>query len=245
MKRILLAATILISCLSGRSQSQPPFPELPKGDYSTTDNRVVVSSVNGQTYFPTEYAKLASGTPFFHDQWMKAELIDDGGKVYYSNAVHINLLGNQVIFRDPASGQEMTVSTPIKWIRLTDTVKNIKYMFVLGDQLPSTNKTQAGIWFQVLVNDKISLIHQERKSVHESIVYGEGPETTIATDDFYFLSATGGLMTAIKGWKDLQGQLDDKKDAIDQYIHSHHLKGKAPEDYTDLVQYYNSISSGK
>jgi hypothetical protein len=242
MKCLLLAATVLFSCMSGRSQYA--FPELSKGDYSSTDNRIVVSSMDGKTYFPTEYAKLASGTPYFRDQWMKADLIDGGNKVYASNAVRMDLLGNQVIFRDPASGQEMTVSNSIKWVRLTDTVKNISYMFVLGDQFPLAKKTQAGIWLQVLVNGKISLMHQARKSVHETVVYGEGPETTIATDDFYFLSSEK-ILFPITGWKDLQEHLADKKDAIDQYIHAHHLKGKAPDDYIDLLQYYNSINPAK
>jgi hypothetical protein len=242
MKCLLLAATILFSFMSGRSQYA--FPELSKGDFSSTDNRIVVSSMDGKTYFPTEYAKLASGTPFFQDQWMKADLIDGGNKVYASNAVRMDLLGNQVIFRDPASGQEMTVSNSIKWVRLTDTVKNISYMFVLGDQFPLAKKTQAGVWLQVLVNGKTSLMHQARKSVHETVVYGEGPETMIATDDFYFLSSEK-ILFPITGWKDLQEHLADKKDAIDQYIHAHHLKGKAPDDYIDLLQYYNSINPGK
>ncbi|HEV3325434.1 MAG TPA: hypothetical protein VG052_07500, partial [Puia sp.] len=63
---------------------------------------------------------------------------------------------------------------------------------------------------------------------------------TISTDDFYFLSAKG-LWMALTGWKDLQGYLDDKKDTIDKYIQDHHLKGKAPQDYIELVQYYNSL----
>jgi hypothetical protein len=46
---------------------------------------------------------------------------------------------------------------------------------------------------------------------------------------------------ALTGWKDLQGYLDDKKDTIDKYIQDHHLKGKAPQDYIELVQYYNSL----
>ena len=243
MKCLLLAAIIILSCLAGRSQY--PFPDLPRGDYSTTDSREIFSSVDGKTYYPTEYAKLAPGsTPFFRDQWMKADLIDEGGKVYASNAVRLDLLGNNVNFRDPASGQEMIASAPIKWVRLTDTVKGIHYMFVLGDQLPSTKKTQAGVWFQVLINDRVSLCHEMRKSVHEIVVFGDGPQTTISTDDFYFLSAKG-LWMPITGWKDLQRWLDDKKDAIDQYIHAHHLKGKAPEDYTELVQYYNTFGSEK
>jgi hypothetical protein len=239
MKCSLLAAIIILASLPGRSQY--PFPDLPRGDYSTADSRTVFSSVDGKPYNPTEYAKLAPGsTPFFRDQWMKADLIDEAGKVYASNAVRLDLLGNNVNFRDPASGQEMTASNSIKWVRLTDTVKGVSYMFVLGDQLPSAKKTQAGVWFQVLVNDKVSLCHEMRKSVHEIVVFGDGPQTTISTDDFYFLSAKG-LWMPITGWKDLQGYVDNKKDAIDQYIHDHHLKGKAPQDYTELVQYYNSL----
>jgi hypothetical protein len=246
MKCLSLAAIIILSCLSGRSQTaQYPFPDLSRGDYSTTDGREIFSSVNGKTYNPTEYAKLAPGsTPFFHDEWMKADLVDQAGKIYTGNAVRLDLLGNNVNFRDPASGQEMVVSTPIKWLRLTDTVKGVSYMFVLGDQLPSINKLQANVWFQVLVYDKVSLCHEMRKTVHQIVVYGDGPQTTISTDDFYFLSAKG-LWMPITGWKDLQGWLDDKKDAIDQYIHDHHLKGRAPEDYTGLVRYYNTLGSEK
>lgn len=233
---------MILSCLSGRSQSQPPFPELPKGDYSTTDSRVVMSTVNGQTYFPTEYAKLTSGSPFFRDQWMKGELVDGSGKIYAGNLVKLDLLDNRVNFLDAASGKEMVVDAPIKWIRLTDTTKGVTYMFVLGDQLPSAKKVQAGIWFQVLVNDKVSLCHEMRKSTHENVVYGQGKETSITTDDLYFIQYKG-LFIPITGWKNLQSYFDDKKDAIDQYISAHHLKGKAPADYTDLVQYYNSIAN--
>jgi len=242
MKCLLFAATVLLSCLSGRSQTaQYPFPDLARGDYSTTDSREIFSSVDGKPYNPTEYAKLAPGsTPFFRDQWMKADLIDGSGKLYASNAVRLDLLDNIVNFRDPASGQEMIASDSIKWVRLTDTVKGIHYMFVMGDQLPAVKKTQAGVWFQVLVNDKVSLCHQMRKTVHQTVVFGDGPQTTISTDDFYFLSAKG-LWMALTGWKDLQGYLDDKKDTIDKYIQDHHLKGKAPQDYIELVQYYNSL----
>ncbi len=241
MKCLLLAAIIILSSLSGRSQY--PFPDLTRGDFSSTDGRVVFSSVDGKPYNPTEYAKLASGaTPFFRDQWMKADLIDEAGKVYASNAVRLDLLGNNINFRDPASGREMVASNSIKWLRLIDTVKGVDYMFVLGDQLPSAKKTQSGVWFQVLVNDKVSLCHEMRKSAHEIIVFGDGPQTTISTDDFYFLSAKG-LWMPITGWKDLQGWLNDKKDVIDQYIHAHHLKGKAPEDYIELVRYYNTLGS--
>jgi hypothetical protein len=114
-------------------------------------------------------------------------------------------------------------------------------MFVLGNQL-SAPKTQAGIWFQVLVNDKISLCRQMRKIVHGSMVYGEGKVTTIATDDIYYLFRDGNLVT-LTGWGNLQDQLNDKKEALDKYIHDHHLKGKSADDYTQLVQYYISITN--
>jgi hypothetical protein len=239
MKYLILASAITLSSLSISAQEMP-FPTLSKGDYSSTENRVVVSSVNGQIYFPTEYAKLASGTPFFQDQFMKGELIDAEGKAYASNSVRINLLSNEVNFLDPASGKEMVVSAPIKWVRLTDPVKNKEYLFMMGDQIPDIKKTLAGTWFQVLVNNKVSLCYQESKSVKETIVFGQDKEASISTDDFYFINMNGSF-SRVGGWKNLQELLSDKKEALDQYIHDHHLKGKSAEEYTQLVEYYNSL----
>jgi len=241
MKYLLLASAVTLASLSGSAQEMS-FPTLNKGDYSSTDNRVVTSSVDGHIYFPTEYAKLTSGTPFFQDQFMKADLIDAEKKLYACNAVRINLLTNEVNFLDPASGKEMVVSAPLKWIRLTDPASNNKYLFIMGDQVPSIKKAQAGTWFQVLVNERVSLCRQETKSVKETIVFGQDKQASISTDDFYFLNMNGDFKR-VGGWKNLQELLSDKKGALDQYIHDHHLKGKSAEEYTQLVEYYNSLAN--
>ena len=88
MRDLLLAAGISFSCLSAECQNVLVHAQsdLSTGDFATASNPIVVSSVNGQTYFPTEYAHLISGSPFFMDRPMKAILLDEENKVYSSNA---------------------------------------------------------------------------------------------------------------------------------------------------------------
>jgi hypothetical protein len=241
MRFLLMATAIILSCLSGIGQ-QRSSPSFNLGNYATADSRVLVPSVDGHAYFPTEYSKLLSGTPFFQDNYLKGELFDGAGKVYTSNAVRLNLFRNEVNFLDPVSNKELVVTTPIKWLRLTDTTNGLTYTFTLGDQLAATKKNLDGIWFQILVNDRVSLCRQQQKSARETITFGQDPTTNISTNEFYYLNLNGSLIR-LAGWKSLQEKLADQKEALDQYIRDHQLKGRSADDYIQLVEYYNSITN--
>jgi hypothetical protein len=243
MRYLLLAAGIIFSCLSAKSQNVLVKAEsdLSTSDFTNASNPIVVSSVNGQTYFPQEYAHLISGSPFFMDRPMKAVLLDEENKVYSSNAVRMDLLNNRVIYKDPASGQEMVASLPLVEVQLTDTVQNKKYIFLRGQRIPQSKLIVANTWFQVLVNDKVSLCREMRKMAHQTIIYGQ-PEkqANIVTDEYYYVLIDENF-SRINGWKGLLETLGDKRDLLDKYIQDHHLKGKSADDFTQLVQYYNAI----
>jgi hypothetical protein len=243
MRYLLLAAGIAFSCLSAECQNVLVKAEsdLSTSDFATASNPIVVSSVNGQTYFPTEYAHLISGSPFFMDRAMKAILLDEENKVYSSNAVRMDLLNNRVIYKDPASGQEMIAVVPLVEVQLTDTVQNKKYIFIRGQRIPESKLSLAATWFQVLVNDKVSLCREMRKMAHQTILYGQQEkQANIVTDEYYYVLMDENF-TRISGWKGLLETLGDKRDLLEKYIQDHHLKGKSADDYTQLVQYYNQI----
>src|ERR1700722_12539071 len=239
MRSLLIAPALLLSCLSGRSQQ---VVDVGTGDFQAANNLGVVNNVMGQIYQPIKYVKVTAGSPFFKDQYMKARLIDANGDSYASNSVRLNLLDNQINFLD-AEGTERVTTTPIKAVLLTDSASSAQYMFVLGEDLPKAEKSLAKTWFQVLVNDTVSLCRQIKKSIHESIAYGTSTtEEDIVTADLYFVQING-VFSRVKSWADLIQLFSDKKDPIDQYVHAHHLKGKSVEDYTQLVQFYNSIKN--
>jgi hypothetical protein len=49
--------------------------------------------------------------------------------------------------------------------------------------------------------------------------------------------------TRVKSWQDFVQLFADKKDAVDQFVHTHRLKGKSEDDYVQLVRFYNSLNN--
>jgi hypothetical protein len=237
MRYLPIAAALLLTCLSGFSQQVVDVNSI---DFDAINHNDAVNNAFGQIYQGTKYVKVTSGSPFFKQEWMKAKLIDGSGASYASNAVKLNLIDNEINFLDNA-GTERVSTVPVKQMTLFDSTTGDKYIFILGEKVPAAEKSLAKTWFQVVVNDKVSLCLQIVKKIHEGITYGSATtEEDIVTLDFYYVQMKGNFIR-VKTWSDLVQLFNDRKDSIDQYIHAHHLKGK-PEDYAPLVQYYNSIS---
>jgi hypothetical protein len=243
MRYLSIATGIAFSCLlTGLSGKGQQVVDVSKNDFSSGSDRSIVTTVKGQTYQNTKYVKVTAGSPFFMDQWMKARLFDANGNSYAGNAVRLNLMDNQIHFLD-ASGTEIVATTPVHLIRLTDTTTGTQYTFIMGDLLPAADKSLARTWFQVLINDKISLCLQIKKTIHEDIAYGTSTtEEQIVNADWFYVQINNRFVR-IKNWTDLLQLFSDKKDAVDSFVHDHHLKGKSTEDYIQLVQFYNSISN--
>src|ERR1700722_6336066 len=237
MRHLLIAATSFLFCLTGRSQ-QVVNVNSDNFSFSNRNN----ADISQMVHQPIKFVKITAGTPFFDDRWMKARLFDGNGDSYASHSVRLNLLDNDVSFLD-ADGTEMVTTIPVKKIQLTDTTTGTKYLFILGDRIPEADKAQAGVWLQVLVNDTVSLCRQIKKTIRETVPYGSSTtEREIVRVDIYFVHMNGSFIR-LKDWSGLLQLFTDKKDAINQYIRDHHLNGKSADDYTQLVQYYNSIKS--
>lgn len=235
----MIAATSFLFCLTSRSQQ---VVNVNSDKFSLSTQNIALENISGMVHQPIKFVKLTAGTPFFDDQWMKARLFDGKGGSYSSHSVRLNLIDNDVNFLD-ADGTELVATIPVKKIRLTDTTTGTQYLFVLGDQIPEADKAQARVWLQVLVNDTVSLCRQIKKTIRETKPYGSTTtEEEIVSVDIYFVRMNGNFIR-LRNWSDLIQHFTDKKGAIDQFIRDHHLKGKSADDYTQLVQYYNSIKT--
>lgn len=243
MRHTLLAATYL--CMAGLislAANAQQVVDVNNDNNSATGRFSVMDAATGQIFQPSKFVRVTSGSPFFKGQWFSARLFDADGTSYACRSVRLNLLDNEVNFLAP-DGTELTARTAVKRIQLTDTVSSKNYLFILGDQIPEADKLQAHTWLQVLVNGKVSLCLQQKKMIHESIAYGTSTtEEDINNIDLYFVRMNNAF-TRVKTWQDFVQLFADKKDAVDQFIHAHHLKGKSDEDYIQLVQFYNSLNN--
>ncbi|HEY4062264.1 MAG TPA: hypothetical protein VGM30_10205 [Puia sp.] len=237
MRSILIFTVIILSAASGRAQQ---VIDLSKGDYEArTINGDANSAVGGLVFSPVKFVRVTAGTPFFKEEWLKGTLVLDGGKAFANLWLRINLLDNEINYKD-AAGREMVASSPVIYVLLTDSTTGKKYDFVRGSVLGLGENLLSRTLFQILVNEKVSLCKQMNKKIHETPTYGSATtEQDIMTIDFYYVRMNGNL-SRFK-WDDWQELFKDKKDVLAKFIKENHLKGKSDEDYIKLVKYYNTL----
>jgi hypothetical protein len=238
----LCILALLIAGYSGMAQK---VIDITNTDASSMGMGLPVSTIGGEPFANVKFVRVTSGTPFFSENWMKGTLVPTtGSKAYKGLLIRLNLLDNSVNYRDQ-HGDERVAQTALKFILLTDTTNGAEYSFIHGSQLSLTDKTLQKTWFQVLLNDKVSLCKQLRKSISEPNAYGSATaEQIIDTHPVYFVRMKDDFIP-IKKWDELQGLFKDKKDQLTQYIAANHLKGRSEADFIQLVKYYNSLILGQ
>ena len=237
MRPILLFSLLVFSASLTRAQQ---VIDVSKTEYDTrASNGDANMAVNGLVYSPVKFVRVTAGTPFFKEEWMKGTLVLDGGKAYADLWLRLNLMDNEINYKD-AKGQEMVATSPVKYITLVDPAIGAKYDFVQGAQFGIGDKVLSKTFFQVLVNDKVSLVRQVVKRIHETPSYGTATaEQDIVNLDFYYVRMNGNFIRF--KWDDWQEIFKDKKDQLSQFIKTNHLKGKTEDDFTKLVKYYNTL----
>lgn len=239
MRFLPITTVIIIGCLTANAQQ---VVDVNSDEFAATNHRSVEAAITGLILQPYKYVQITDGTPYFNKEYLKARLFDAAGTSYASNAVRLNLLDNEVDFKDD-KGTEMMTTTPVRRIQFTDTTTGKQYLFVTGDQIPEADKEDAKTWLEVLVNDKVSLCKKIKKSIHETIPYGTATtEQNIVTLESYFVRMNNSF-TRVKTWQDLLQLFADKKAAVDAYVHTNRLKGKTDADYIQLVKYYNTLNT--
>jgi len=236
MRRTLLSFCLLLLLAPTFAQR---VVNVDAADGTNATDKNAIAAVSGQVYSGIKYVRITAGTPFFKEKFMNATLFDDNHGRYYANAARLNLLDNEINFLG-ADGKEMTSASPISTIVFTDSITHAQYLFALGKGLGVTDHSLERSWFEILVNDNVSLCRYVKKRIHETPAYGTATtDQDILSIETYYLHDQRGL-TQIKDWSELQELLQDKKSELTQYIKEHKLKGKAPADYTQLVVAYNA-----
>jgi len=234
-KLLLTAAVLLIGGFSTGAQDLGLYT-FRDGDVIAQD--VVNSLINGQASKPNEYAKVVEGTPFFRDEWSDGALLLPGGKVIEHLRLKLDLLQKEIHYIN-ADSQEMILTTPVRAVKLAGSTGPL--IFISGTPWRSVERALDGAWVQVLVNDTVSLLHEIRKKQIEQRTFGgTAAERTISDVDVYYARMNGQLLP-VRSWSDLPAMFGDKKESLTKFTRDHHLKGRTPDEYAQVVAYYNTL----
>ncbi|MBS1659829.1 MAG: hypothetical protein JST68_02125 [Bacteroidetes bacterium] len=214
--------------------------DVSKSDANVVGQEQLAGNVGGVYFNLIKYVKVKEGSPYFIDDWSKGAIVLPGGKTFNHLDIKLNLLDNEVHYMG-ADGKEMVASVPISEVLFGDSTTPTHYTFINGSTL--ADQTLSNIWLEVLVNDKVSLMHQLRKKILTGSNYGSATEEqTIQTADFYYLQMNGKLQR-VGSFSDLPGMFGWKKEMVAQFIKTNHLRGKSPTDYAQVVEYYNKLNA--
>lgn len=110
---------------------------------------------------------------------------------------------------------------------------------------PATEKTSENTYFQVLVQDKASLLRLiARNIVEEKQVVSNGRvNRRLEEAEFYYLLQNGVMTLLPDDRTELPPKFGDKKEAIAAFIAAQQLRMHTPEDFVLVVKKYNELLS--
>jgi hypothetical protein len=198
-------------------------------------------TVSGVPYQAMKYSKIVSGSAYFGENWMKANILFDNNNLFNNVVVRIDLIDNSVEYIDPVSGQRMIATSSIKEINMVDTVTGSVYHFVHSSFVPG-NKDALKCWYQLLANGTASAYKRTTKTLSESYQsYGSATsEQQIITGEQYYVS-TGTEFLRVKKLTAIPDLFPAKKEDLKKYIKEKGLTGKSDTDYISLIDHYNSL----
>lgn len=206
-------------------------------DETTSAAPPAVAIIQGVPFPLEKYVRITQGSPFFSDSWMNGKILLQNGRISKNLPLRLNLLENEVNYLGP-TGREMVVTEPMRYLVMVDSA-GVEYSFLYGDQL-TEDEVLKHVWFQVLIDSRVSLCKQVKKAVRESKGYGSATtEQSLQTSDVFYIRSKGVLIQ-IKNWDHLLKVLDEKQLLVRQYCREHHLNGRSQKDYLELLTYYNN-----
>jgi len=197
-------------------------------------------AVSGVPFSPVKYVRVVSGSPYFSETWMKANLLLSNEKRCLGVVVRLDLLENKIEYIDTL-GEKMIATTPVSELFATDTTTGESFRFVHSSKMPSTTIKLSPGWYQMLYEGSISLYKFVTKSMTESRLYGSATveQSISGSSDYFVLFPTG--IEKFKKLNALPGLLPDKKEQLKAFISDNKLNGKNDADFIALVAHYNSL----
>jgi len=200
--------------------------------------------VGGNPVNTAKYVKIVSGSPYFSENKMPGSLEAPDGGVVKGLMLRLDLVENLVLY-SIGDGEELSATSPVSKVQLTDTALGKSYSFVHSSTIPVTDPAVEHGWYQVLLSGTASLYKKITKRINESRPYNSATyEQSIQSVSTYFILSKKSF-TRLKKITAIPGLLSDKKETLAAYLKTNRFSGKTDDDYINLVRFYNDSLVGK
>ncbi len=181
-----------------------------------------------------------SGSQFFKENWIDADLIDDNGAIFKNIKTKFDVVNNKfiytkndTIFEFPLSINQVTFKpNPL------DSSKDIifKKGFTIG------NTIAPNVYLQVLVNGKITFLKYYKKEIEEYNEYGNANKFKRFKESQLYFVKNGDAFTATTiGKKALEYILQPQISLITAFVQQNKISEKDENGWVYIIKYLNSL----
>ena len=213
-----------------------------RGVFDYSNAQQFLQDMNGKPiYLKVNYN--IEGTPFYPEQYYKADLFIKNGKTYENIYVKFNLQENLVLFKSP-DGVEMSATSAVQKIIFTDTINGgIMINKVFENGFPAIDKQNENSYYEVLDSGKVKLLKYHAVRYTDKNYYGDASITRVfeQTEICYFYEPGKRIKKIEKGMKELLSLFTDKRTELNKYIDEQKLKCRNENDWEKVIAYYNSL----
>jgi hypothetical protein len=198
--------------------------------------------VGGVPFSPAKYVEVVSGTPYFNEDYLPADLLMSGGGEHRNIPVKIDLVSNELVYKD-SLGNELVATSSIRQVVLHNKSAGKDFVFINSALVNFNGHEPPAGWYQLIESGDASLYKKIQKTINETKPYNSATtEQTIQTTNKYFVDAFS-TFTEVKKPKELAELLADKSKEMESYIASNKINSKEDDGWQKAIAYYNSLHS--
>ena len=179
-----------------------------------------------------------SGNPYLFKDWCDGVVRFTSGRTLNQFKLKFDCFKNVLLleFNGSAFAAESKVQEFVMYPKKKDSL-----LFRRG--FPATEKTSDNTYFQVLVQDKATLLRLiARNIIEEKQVVSNGRvNRRLEEVEFYYLLQNGAMTLLPADRTELPEKFGDKKEPIATFIAAQQLRMHTPEDFVLVVKKYNEL----
>lgn len=179
-----------------------------------------------------------SGNPYLFKDWCDGVVRFTSGRTLNQFKLKFDCLKNMLLleFNGSAFAAESKVQEFVMYPKKKDSL-----LFRRG--YPATEKTSENTYFQVMVQDKATLLRMIARNIIEEkqIVSNGRVNRRMEAAEFYYLLQNGTMTLLPADRNDLPEKFGDKKEPIAAFIAARQLRMHTPEDFVLVVKKYNEL----
>jgi len=199
------------------------------------------NQVNNNPMYKDESLRISSGTPYFRDVWMRADIFAVAGKTFERIPVKLNLMMGQLLFLD-RDGSEKEMVNKLLRVEMSDSSTGEKFVFIPVEELAKPKDANMIVWCEVIEEGNATLLKKTNKVLYQNKTYPSDPKEKVIEESFVYYLRLDGQLYSLKRLKDLVPLLAKSLPSISSFNPTGQTK---EEQWESMVIFYNQQNTNK